>query len=291
LAIIVTRSSAMSLQARLGLPYGNQAMGWFVLVSSLAILLAYRGHTGSRPYSHRLFRFFLAFAPTFIILSISYETLFYLAFSATLYTWIELEQSVQSFHLVNLTTSKAHHQYKVDHERDSRYHLLTSPTDEAGPRTLSTRSPRYRALTPADTRISIFFFVFLQSAFFSTGNVASISSFSLESVHRLIPIFDPYSQGALLILKLMIPFALISVHLGILNQKLGVAPSALFMMVMAFSDILTLYFFWVVKDEGSWLEIGSTISHFAIASCLSIFVAALEGVTALLVVDIGVDLR
>lgn len=78
----------------------------------------------------------------------------------------------------------------------------------------------------------------------------------------------------------MIPFALISANLGILNKRMGVAPSALFMLVMAVSDVLTLYFFWVVKDEGSWLEIGSTISHFVIASLMCVFVAALEPVSA-----------
>jgi GPI ethanolamine phosphate transferase 1 len=31
LAIIVTRSSAMSLQAKEGLPLGNQVVGWLVL--------------------------------------------------------------------------------------------------------------------------------------------------------------------------------------------------------------------------------------------------------------------
>jgi phosphatidylinositol glycan class N len=141
----------------------------------------------------------------------------------------------------------------------------------------------------SDARISLFFLVLLQSAFFSTGNIASISSFSLESVCRLIPLFDPFSQGALLILKLMIPFALISANLGVLNKKLRIAPSALFMLVMAISDVLTLYFFWVVKDEGSWLEIGSTISHFVIASLLCVFVAALEAVSAMFISGIEVD--
>jgi GPI ethanolamine phosphate transferase 1 len=146
-----------------------------------------------------------------------------------------------------------------------------------------------RSLTLSDARISLFFLTLLQSAFFSTGNVASISSFSLDSVYRLIPVFDPFSQGALLMLKLMIPFALISANLGILNKRLGVAPSALFMVVIAISDLLTLHFFWVVRDEGSWLEIGSTISHFVIASLLCVFVAGLEFVSELFIAGVEVD--
>lgn len=226
--------------------------------------LAYRLETNSN-YLHRLVVIFLTCAPTFVIFTISYEGLFYVAFWVTLVTWVRLEYEVYA---------KGRKMVDVVVESPSG-----DGTPDKGQVPASVPSP-YRPLTLSDARVALFFFVFLQSAFFSTGNVASISSFSLDSVTRLIPIFDPFSQGALLILKLMIPFALVSANLGVLNKRIGVAPSALFMVVMAISDILTLYFFWVVKDEGSWLEIGSTISHFAIASLLSVFVAALEGVSA-----------
>jgi GPI ethanolamine phosphate transferase 1 len=231
----------------------------FMAVVSLLMPLTYRMQDNAH-YMHRLVVMFLTCAPTFVILTISYEGLFYVAFSVTLVAWVRLEHQV------------------LVHSRQS-----SKPTTASnGPAAANGRPTgvHFRPLTLADARVALFFFVFLQSAFFSTGNIASVSSFSMESVCRLLPIFDPFSQGALLILKLMIPFALISANLGVLNTKLGVAPSALFMLVMAISDILTLYFFWVVKDEGSWLEIGSTISHFAIASLLCVFVAALEGVSA-----------
>ena len=92
-------------------------------------------------------------------------------------------------------------------------------------------------------------------------------------------------------LKLMIPFAVISANLGILNRRLGVAPSSLFMVVMAISDVLTMNFFWLVRDEGSWLDIGTSISHFVIASLLCVFVAGLEFVSEVFVsgVDIGAE--
>lgn len=77
-------------------------------------------------------------------------------------------------------------------------------------------------------------------------------------------------------LKLMVPFAALSAAFGLLNRRLGVAPSALFMVVMAVSDVMTMSFFYRVRDEGSWLDIGTTISHFVIASLLGVFVAGLE---------------
>lgn len=81
----------------------------------------------------------------------------------------------------------------------------------------------------------------------------------------------------------MIPFAMISAALGILNRRVGLQSSALFMVVMSISDIMTLNFFWTVRDEGSWLEIGTTITNFAIASMLGVFVAALEGLSEVLI--------
>lgn len=218
-------------------------------------------------YMHRLVVIFLACAPTFVILTISYEGLFYAVFSITLLVWVRLEYAIEQF-------------IRGNGQPDIGANIQGQ--DCLGPN-------RYRMLRLSDARIALFFLVLLQSAFFSTGNIASVSSFSLESVCRLLPLFDPFSQGALLILKIMIPFALISANLGVLNKKLGVPPSALFMLVMAISDILTLYFFWVVKDEGSWLEIGSTISHFAIASLLCVFVAALEAVSAMFISGIELN--
>lgn len=225
------------------------------------------GLEANNNYLHRLVVIFLTCAPTFVIFTISYEGLFYVAFWITLVTWVRLEYEVynKSTNKITIATNGDNNAANGSKNTEQVPSQLPNP---------------YRPLSLGDARVALFFFVFLQSAFFSTGNVASISSFSLESVTRLIPVFDPFSQGALLILKLMIPFALVSANLGILNKRIGVAPSALFMVVMAISDILTLYFFWVVKDEGSWLEIGSTISHFAIASLLSVFVTALEGVSA-----------
>ncbi|KAM3501598.1 hypothetical protein MY10362_005421 [Beauveria mimosiformis] len=259
LAMIVTRSSALSLAAKTGLPLGNQVVGWTVLVLSLLMPFAHRLQPNSN-YMHRLMLIFLTCSPTFVILTISYEGLFYVAFCITLVAWVRLEYCVE---ISGRSSSAAEAQI----ERDGM---------------------QLRPLRLSDARIALFFLALLQSAFFSTGNIASISSFSLDSVNRLLPVFDPLSQGALLIFKLMVPFALISANLGVLNIRLGVAPSALFMIVMAISDVLTLYFFWVVKDEGSWLEIGSTISHFAIASLLCVFVAALEAVSALFVAGVQV---
>ena len=61
------------------------------------------------------------------------------------------------------------------------------------------------------------------------------------------------------------------------------------MVVMAISDVLTMNFFWMVRDEGSWLDIGTSISHFCIASLLCVFVAGLEFMSEVFVSGVDVD--
>ena len=283
LSMVVTRSSIASLQAKQGLPLGNQIVGWIVLVSSLSLPFLHRLYP-KKHYLHRLVIIFLTFSPVFIILTISYEGLFYLAFCVTLVAWVRLEHHIYTFRTMReaAPAEKLPEPKALGDAISSIAEQIKSPNEGAD-------HHAYRSLQLPDTRVALWFFFLLQSAFFSQGNIASISSFSLESVTRLIPVFNPFSQGALLMFKIMIPFAVISAILGILNRRLRVAPSALFMLVMAVSDVLTLNFFWLVRDEGSWLDIGTSISNFSIASMLCAFVALLEFVSEVFVS--GVDME
>lgn len=277
LTILVTRSSVASLQAKQGLPLGNQMLGWLCLIASLVLPFVHR-YAPNNHYLHRLVVIFLAFSPSFILLTISYEGLFYFFFCGTLLAWVRLEHAIyeytSSFETLIPTPAAS---------------TITSVSSDAEvfPADLSP-NPRHRILTLPDLRTSLFFLFLLQSAFFSTGNIASISSFSLDAVYRLIPIFDPFSQGALLMFKILVPFAIISANLGILNRGLGLKSSALFMVVMAISDVMTIRFFYMVRDEGSWLEIGTTISHFVIGSLMSVFVAGLEPISEVLISGVDV---
>ena len=79
--------------------------------------------------------FFLAFAVCFVILSISVEGLFYLAYSAVIVLWIEVEAVLRN--PTALTSTKT---------EKERYH------------------PR-----ADDLRIALFFLFFVQVAFFGTG--------------------------------------------------------------------------------------------------------------------------
>jgi phosphatidylinositol glycan class N len=277
LTILVTRSSIANLQAKTGLPLGNQLLGWLCLTASLVLPFIHRIAPNNH-YLHRLVVIFLAFSPSFILLSISYEGLFYFFFCGTLLAWVRLEHAIYE-HTKSLATPTPTPAMSTISTVGDDTELL--PVD------LST-SATHRTLMLSDLRTSLFFLFLLQSAFFSTGNIASISSFSLDAVYRLIPIFDPFSQAALLMFKILVPFAIISANLGILNRRLGLKSSALFMVVMAISDVMTIRFFFMVRDEGSWLDIGTTISHFVIGSLMSVFVAGLEPISEVLISGVDV---
>lgn len=271
LTTIVTKESSQHLSNKQGLPLGCQVLGWLCLGTSLLLPMCHRleRSTAERvTYEQRLMILFLTFAPTFVILSVSYEGLFYVTFWALLVSWMHLES--------NISDSLGHH-LLVDTT------VISSPDSSSSAAAAATE---FRGLQFSDARIALYFFFLIQAAFFGTGNIASVSSFSLDSVYRLIPIFSPFAMGLLLLFKLLVPFAVISANLGLLNRKLRVAPSALFMTVLVFCDLLTLNFFWMVRDEGSWLEIGSSISAFVIGGLLILFVICLERVSDFMVGDI-----
>lgn len=191
----------------------------------------------------KLLLLIMSLTPIFIFLTISYETLFYLAFALTLVAWFDLDSAP------------------------------TAPTDQQSDVPTST-------LGLSDLRRAIFLLTFVHVGFFGTGNVASISSFYLEPVYRLVPVFNPFLMASLLMFKIMIPFMILASVATAMNDRLKHPPFALFLLALCISDVLTINFFFLVKDQGSWLEIGQTISHFAIANLLLVFLGFLNLVGA-----------
>ncbi|KAG1751768.1 Phosphatidylinositolglycan class N-domain-containing protein [Suillus lakei] len=247
LAMIITASSVKSLQAKQGLPVINQALAWIILaVSSTYPFISKTQH--NTPTS-RIISLFLGFGVCFIILSISVEGLFYAAFTCNLLLWIEVEATVQSNRVVAASQNQGY-EFRTD-----------------------------------DIRIALFFLFFVQVAFFGTGNVASISSFYLEPVYRLVPIFNPFLMAALLIFKIVAPYVILSAVFATLNARLHLPPFSLFLVALTLTDGMTMTFFFNVTDTGSWLEIGQSISFFCITSLLLVWSAGICAAGEYLMVD------
>lgn len=231
IASIVLWTTESSLFSGNGLPGLNQLISWSLFLVSLIFLFI-----SGKDYTSVLISTFLSLITPYILLSISYEVVFYISFSILLVLWIIIETEI----------------YKNQYQK---HHLLQE-------------SP----ITFQHIRIGVFYILFCFVAFFGTGNIASYSSFELSSTYRFVTVFNPFLMATLLLIKIVIPFTLLSAVLGIINRKLKMIdefPNVLAISILA--DIMSINFFFLVKDSGSWLDIGLSISRFGIVNAFMIF--------------------
>ncbi|KAJ1946800.1 Glycosyl phosphatidyl inositol anchor synthesis [Linderina pennispora] len=261
--------TSIETEKRGHLPRMHQLACWAILIAATGIplLQGTRLNLGVRDqhFVHRLVTIYLSFATPFVLLTISYESIFYFSYSIVLFLWLSIERA--------LYYEKAENQ-------------LLAPEEQTR---LSELSPRkgismHKSLTPFavgrnlgidDMRTSIMFLFFVNVAFFGTGNVASLASFSIDSVYRLITVFDPFMMSTLLLFKIVIPFFIVSAVFGVLNRSLELPPFSLFLFVLSTTDVMTVNFFFLVSDDGSWLDIGMSISHFCISGLFVLFTIVL----------------
>lgn len=137
---------------------------------------------------------------------------------------------------------------------------------------------------------------------FSTGNMASFSSFDPSWVRFLVLTFSPFLMATLIIIKLMIPIIILLCILRALHIVIKVSFSVFslnfqsislhfpfqidapkqFIMILIACDIMCLNFLFLVKNTGSWLEIGTSLSHFIVMECTVFVLTGLYGLAHLL---------
>ncbi|KAJ1963212.1 Glycosyl phosphatidyl inositol anchor synthesis [Dipsacomyces acuminosporus] len=270
LATFLGPVTSMETEKRGHLPRLHQLGCWAVLaVSSLLPLLqGSRLNWGARDqhYLYRLVTIYLAFASPFVLLTISYESIFYFSYSIVLLLWLSIERALYYEQAENQLLAPAEQVRLSDfspHKPASRSNAASQPFGIG------------RSLGLSDMRTGIMFLFFVNVAFFGTGNVASLASFSIDSVYRLITVFDPFLMSTLLLFKIFIPFFIVSAVFGVLNRSLELPPFSLFLFVLSTTDVMTVNFFFLVQDDGSWLDIGMSISHFCISGLFVLFTIVL----------------
>ncbi|XP_028771085.1 GPI ethanolamine phosphate transferase 1 isoform X1 [Neltuma alba] len=214
----------------------------------------------------RLTSIFLGFAPSFLLLSIGYEAVFYAALALVLMAWILFENTILNLNILSRSSAST---------ENIENHLILGSDN--------------RSLRLSDVRIPMVFMVLFNVAFFGTGNFASIASFEISSVYRFITVFSPFLMAALLIFKLFIPFMLVICVFSAVTKLNQVPRMGCYFLVILFSDVMTIHFFFLVKNTGSWMEIGNSISHFGIVSAQVVFVLLLFALTNMFTKDIRCD--
>ncbi|CAD5209119.1 unnamed protein product [Bursaphelenchus xylophilus] len=111
--------------------------------------------------------------------------------------------------------------------------------------------------------------VLIEVAFFGTGNLASLNGFNPSATSNFVTTFSPFLMAFLLILKVAIPLLQLAFSLAVILQRQENKLPRLGVLLMILSDLMAMIFFFNLKDDGSWLEIGMSISHYLICLGMS----------------------
>ncbi|XP_037135678.1 GPI ethanolamine phosphate transferase 1 isoform X3 [Syngnathus acus] len=240
-----------SLQQKQGLPLVNQIVSWLTLASSIPVPLM-----SSTRLFHRLLSIFLSLTATYLLLSTGAEALFPPVLSWLMFVWINIEQEAM-----------------IAEGSSGRQELST--IDFSANIDIS----KIRQLKLDDIRRSYFFVFFIITAFFGTGNIASINSFDPTSVYCFLTVFNPFLMGGLMMWKIIIPFIIVMCTFETIQVTTQLSSRSLFLIVLVISDVMALHFFFLVQDYGTWLDIGTSISHYVIVMSMTIFLMLLSVVT------------
>uniref|UniRef100_A0A3B4H7M8 GPI ethanolamine phosphate transferase 1 n=1 Tax=Pundamilia nyererei TaxID=303518 RepID=A0A3B4H7M8_9CICH len=208
---------------------------------------------------HRLLSIFLSLTSTYLLLSTGSEALFPPVLSWLMFVWINIEQEAL-----------------LAQGMSGRQELSTIDFSA------NIDITKIRQLKLDDIRRSYFFVFFIITAFFGTGNIASINSFDPASVYCFLTVFNPFIMGGLMMWKVIIPFIIVMCTFETIQVATQLSSRSLFLIVLVISDLMALHFFFMVQDYGSWLDIGTSISHYVIVMSMTIFLMLLSVVTHVL---------
>lgn len=179
-----------------------------------------------------LLKFFLSILPFYILLTVSHEGLFLIIFYDYLQLWIKMKWREIPEEI------EEKDEVKVNKKTFNLIDIFS-----------------YMSLTYASA--------------FSTGNVASISGFTLSSVFRFISKYWPILITTLIMIKILIPSIFVTLaHFEICKQYKYSSSDSLF-MIIAMCEVMNIKFFLDIRDFGSWLQIGMSIAFFVISNVIA----------------------
>jgi phosphatidylinositol glycan class N len=183
----------------------------------------------------RLFAIFLSTASLFVLFAINYEVHFFVAYAILLYIWSAVESSVRS----------------TDGVITSRVSLVS------------------------DLRTAGIFVLFLFLAFFGTGNIASIASFEISSLFRFTTVYDAFFMFSLLLVKMALPPLFLTASVAYMSVVKTISLDTVILLSSVVIDVGCITFFFLVRDTGSWADIGNSLSYVIIMNTMAVLVGLL----------------
>ncbi|CAD5206382.1 unnamed protein product [Bursaphelenchus okinawaensis] len=186
----------------------------------------------------------------YCLLSMAYECVFLLMFMALLLCYVRLEYcNLNDFKFLTLSIEQT--------TKNTKKGLFDVDVKTLGP---FQRQEWQRAML---------LIILIEVAFFGTGNLASLNGFNPTSTKNFINTFSPFLMAFLLILKVAIPLLQLAFGLAVVLHNQENKLPRLGVLLMMISDMMAMVFFFNLKDDGSWLDIGMSISHYLISLAMS----------------------
>ncbi|XP_017049740.1 GPI ethanolamine phosphate transferase 1 [Drosophila ficusphila] len=110
---------------------------------------------------------------------------------------------------------------------------------------------------------------------FGSGNIASISSFDPNIARCYLSHFAPFVIMGLVLLKLLVPVVLIMSVVYAQSEFVRQHEEQIFICLLLICDVMGLNFLFLVRNQGSWLDIGTSISHFVIMEVTTLVILVL----------------
>ncbi|XP_073957145.1 phosphatidylinositol glycan anchor biosynthesis class N isoform X2 [Choristoneura fumiferana] len=233
--------------------YFYQTLTWITAVVTFVLPMA-----SSKRLISRLMTINTSILIFYLLLSVSHEGIFLVTLNCNVMCWVLIE-----FRLLYLGRVKI---------VDCTFNKTTIEESRAK-QSLTTIE---RSIGSEDFRRAFFFLTYIILAFFGTGNIASLNSFEVRWVTCFITSFQPFIITGLILLKTLSPFLSVACCFrGV--QFLTEAPTGyLNIIVLIYSNIMGIQLLYYVKNTGSWLEIGTSISQFVIVQVITLFIVLIN---------------
>uniref|UniRef100_A0A8C7VP26 GPI ethanolamine phosphate transferase 1 n=1 Tax=Oncorhynchus mykiss TaxID=8022 RepID=A0A8C7VP26_ONCMY len=115
-------------------------------------------------------------------------------------------------------------------------------------------------------------------------NIEQEAIFDPASVYCFLTVFNPFIMGGLMMWKVIIPFIIVMCTFETIQlwKCHHILHHYLVLLSSSLHPSFLQHFFFLVQDYGSWLDIGTSISHYVIVMSMTIFLMLLSLMTHIL---------
>ncbi|XP_068626313.1 GPI ethanolamine phosphate transferase 1 [Battus philenor] len=250
LSLYIIFIQAKRFESELPLSSFLQTLCWIFSAVIMILPLTY-----SRKITNRLMGINTSIVNFYLLLSVSHEGLFIVALIFNVTCWMLIE-----FQLLNLCHVKiTDFSFANDNEGVEKSLPITE-----------------RGLSSHDFRRAFFCVLYIILAFFGTGNIASLNSFEVRWVICFTTSFQPFIITGLVLLKTLAPFLCVGCTFRAVQQITKAPAEYLNIIVLIYTNIMGIQLLYNVKNTGSWLEIGTSISQFVIVQLITLFIVLIN---------------